>query len=239
MLLQELHEKQSEIGITDVSKLLEHDRPIKNEENAFFENIVVLGEIFEYFKQCVDAFKIIIRREDRKPFPLQAVEKLIYYIEKCRFLENNVEEEYCLYESSAEETEHWIRKKASLTSNISASNPSKAASVTDRLYSVAATSALPQNGVSQHQPQKQAATESSEDAIPIDDKYVKAKAKDVKKQEDYEEIFPVFHEKNEEEKLNDYIQVCLRKILPSKHSFTSNPMGTLHRMYSFLYSTKK
>jgi len=236
MLLQELHEKQAEIGIIDI-KLANKKKEISNEGKAFFENIETFSDTFEYFRQCVDAFKIIIKREERNPLSLKAVEKLIYYVEKCRFLENNVEEEYRMYESSIDNASQLTKKKkyieylAKMTELINPqqniSKPQKTNVFTRLIKTTNPQDILdsPRKNFTEIAKKKQNYTEESMQNSPINSTENTEKRK--------KEIEKLFHEVSEEEKLNEYIQGCLHKILPVKTYITMGSSNIIHRMYAF------
>lgn len=58
------------------------------------------GLVYEFFKDCCDAYKLLLKRPGRTGFSIEEFLKLEYIISRSRYLSNNVEEQYKLYENS-------------------------------------------------------------------------------------------------------------------------------------------
>ncbi len=186
---------------------------MREEGKNFFEIVNILGLTFDYFRQCVDAYKIIVKREERRPFPLRTVRRLIYCVEKCRFLENNVEEEYRLYESSIDDSNQLSRKKNYLEMLAS--------------YNEAAIETrgpvVPKTAPYGNSVFKRLFMESKDKTkLEGTDKSDSNRGKD--------DINKLFHEVTEEEKLNEYIQNCLHKILPCRNAYSMG-VDSIRREY--------
>lgn len=58
-ILQEFGKIPEKIGIKNLDSLLENATFVSNETDAFLENINTVKIVFESFKNCVSAFRII------------------------------------------------------------------------------------------------------------------------------------------------------------------------------------
>jgi hypothetical protein len=149
---------------------------------------------FEHFRLCVEAYKIVVRREEIKAFPLLQAHKLLFFIEKSRFLENNIKEEYRLYESSID----------NLT-QLSRANP--------HFHS---TSPLHLDEKGRKEGRMQVFMRLSQTPES------KKQEREEKHQEQMRRTMgKLVREATYEEKLNESIQNCLHKILPNKKQFAS------------------
>lgn len=110
ILLDKMIEEKCNIEIDDISKHISKIKTIKNEITAYFENVKVLGISFTYFRQCADAFKVYSRKDTSPNLTCQFIQTLSYCMDKSRFFENNIEEEFKSYDDLVGKAIKLIRK---------------------------------------------------------------------------------------------------------------------------------
>lgn len=102
ILLQEFQSKPDEIAIRDIANYLKPLKKVKHEIKNFKDVMKILGYSSDYFKDCVAAYNVIQKRSEREPFQAHDFHKLSFLVHKCRLLLNTIDEEYRIYEETAD-----------------------------------------------------------------------------------------------------------------------------------------
>jgi len=198
---------------------LKSDEVVKNEKKMYGVNVKALNEVFDNFNEFYHSFKGYTLKESSKALPFNIVQKLVYYMEKCRFLQNIIEEEYKSYDESVNENVRKFRlqQKEELKMNKTHTN------VFDRLFYL---SKKPMESKSLPQVDKKV-TDGKVKEESKDEKNEDKKKKETKKEELVKEENGLAEVNTNSDELNDYMRNSFNKIIP--HSTTS--YGILRRAY--------
>lgn len=76
------------------------EKVVTNEIRNFYEVLDLLGSVYDFLKDCTNAYKMMLKSPGHPGFSLDDFNKLEYLVSKARFLVSNLEEEYKEHEYS-------------------------------------------------------------------------------------------------------------------------------------------
>lgn len=208
---------------------LKSEGAVKDERKVYSENVKALSAVFDSFVEFSDNFKGYTLRESSEALAFEVVQKLVYYLEKCRYLQNIIEEEYKSYDDliNGDIKRLRLHRKEELRSKKRHSN------IFDKLFSSSKKTFEPLPQIDKKQPVSNKTAKKEGGEKKEETKRESKKPKESKKEVAKEEGDLLDINTNTDD-LNDYIKSCFKKIMPR----SSTSYGILQRAYSLANSSR-